>query len=88
MRGLLAVALVLTGCATTSSAQLSERERAQVLVQRGDAKSAVPILEELHAQSRHDFALARALAEAHVKAGSADALLARLQGNDTAISHY
>ncbi len=80
--------LLLAGCATTSGAQLTERERAQVLMQRGDAKSAVPILEDLHARSAHDFALARALAEAHVKAGSAEQLLQRLQTADTAISHY
>lgn len=87
MRALWAAVLV-TGCATPSGAQLTDRERAQVLMQRGDAKAAVPILEDLHARSAHDFALARALAEAHVKAGSAEALLQRLSTTDTAISHY
>src|SRR6185436_13708762 len=69
-------------------ANLSERERAAVLMQRGDAKSAVPILEELYLQSANDFALARALAEAHVKAGSSALLLERLKTADTAVSHY
>ncbi len=80
--------LLLLSCATTSTVQLTERERAAVLMQRGDAKSAVPILEDLHAHAANDWALARALAEAHVKAGSAQALLERLKTADTAVSHY
>jgi tetratricopeptide (TPR) repeat protein len=57
-------------------------------MQRGDARSAVPILEDLHARQRNDWAIARALAEAHVKAGSADLLLERLKSTDTAVAHY
>ena len=83
-----AVLLVASACATTRAPQLTDRERAQVLMQRGDAKAAVPILEDLHAREANDYAVARALAEAHVKAGSADLLLERIKTADTAVSHY
>lgn len=81
------VLCLVAGCATTAPS-LSPREKAQVLMQRGDAKEAVPILEELHARAPSDFEVARALAEAHVRAGSAELLLERLKTTDTAVSHY
>jgi hypothetical protein len=84
----LAALLLVAACATTHTAQLTPREKAAVLMQRGDAKEAVPLLEALYAQAPSDFALARALAEAHVKAGSSELLLQRLKSDDTAISHY
>jgi Flp pilus assembly protein TadD len=84
------VVLALAGCVTASQPgkPLTEREQAQVLMQRGKASEAVPLLEALYSRAASDLSLARALAEAHVKAGSADALLKRLQPVDTSVSHY
>jgi Flp pilus assembly protein TadD len=83
------LALVLAACATTDpSKQLTQREKAQVLMQRGKAQEAVPLLEELYKTSANDLSLARALAEAHVKAGSSELLLKRLAPIDTSVSHY
>lgn len=81
--------LLAAACATGPDVRaLSQRDQATVLLQRGDGKAAVPLLEELFAQSPKDLGLARALAEAHVKAGTADQLLQRLQNDPTAVSHY
>lgn len=81
---------LLWGCATTSASnvKLTPREEAQVLLQHGDGAKALPLLVELQAKAPADLALARMVAEAHVKAGSADAFLASLATKDTAISHY
>lgn len=82
--------LVFAGCVTTSASgrPLTPREEAQVLLQRGDGAKAVPILNELVGKAPADLTLARMLAEAHVKAGTADTFLATLAGRDTAIAHY
>jgi tetratricopeptide (TPR) repeat protein len=86
-----ALALTLCGCVTTSTnsaGRLSPREQAQVLLARGDGAGALPILAELSAAAPTDLTLARMTAEAHVKAGDADAFLATLAGKDTPIAHY
>ncbi|MFZ5443683.1 MAG: tetratricopeptide repeat protein [Myxococcota bacterium] len=92
MRRLLtaALALALQACVTTqgASTKLTPREEAQVLLARGDGAKALPILLELQAKAPDDLGLARQVAEAHVKAGSADAFLAALAPKDTALSHY
>ncbi len=80
--------LLVTGCATTSGRALTPREQAQLYLQRGDGKNALPLLEDLAKTSPGELDLARMLAEAHVKAGSTEAFLARLQGSDTAVAHY
>jgi Flp pilus assembly protein TadD len=83
--------LGLTGCRTmggSTQAPLSPREQAQVLLARGEGDKALPLLVELQAKEPRDLTLARMVAEAHVKAGSADAFLASLASRDTAISHY
>lgn len=87
---LAAFALVFAGCVTTGAngRPLTPREEAQVLLQRGDGVKAVPLLTGLFAKSPDDLTLARMLAEAHVKAGSTEAFLATLAGQDTAIAHY
>lgn len=79
-----------TGCVTTkaSSQRLTPREEAQVALQRGDAARALELLEPDFAKHPEDLSLARLVAEAHVKAGSSAALLARLAGSDTPVSHY
>lgn len=80
---------VLLACASAPKApSLSPREQATVLLQRGDGKAAVPILEQLAERSPDDLAIARALAEAHVKAGTASVLERRLSGLDTPVAHY
>jgi len=90
---LLAAALSLaplTSCQTTGAtkAALTPREEAQVLLARGDGAKALPLLTELQAKSPGDLSLARMVAEAHVKAGSAETFLASLAKKDTAVSHY
>lgn len=83
-------ALLFAACVTTgtSGSRLTPREEAQVLLSRGDGAKALPILVELQAKAPDDLALARLVAEAHVKAGSSDAFLATLASKDTALSHY
>ncbi|HEY0882208.1 MAG TPA: tetratricopeptide repeat protein [Archangium sp.] len=91
MKRLRALALVtLTGCVTTTATggRLTPREEAQVLLQRGDGQKALPLLVDLQKKSPGDLTLARMVAEAHVKAGTADAFLAELGKQDTAVSHY
>jgi tetratricopeptide (TPR) repeat protein len=83
-------ALALWGCVTTgaASAPLTPREEAQVLLQRGEGAKALPLLVKLQEKAPADLTLARMVAEAHVKAGSAETFLASLAAKDTAISHY
>lgn len=87
---LLVCCALATGCVTTkaSSQRLTPREEAQVALQRGDAARALELLEPDFAKHPDDLALARLVAEGHVKAGSSDALLARLAKADTPVSHY
>jgi tetratricopeptide (TPR) repeat protein len=84
------LAALAAGCVTTKSQgrRLTPREEAQVALQRGDAARALELLEPDFAAHPDDLQVARLLAEAHVKAGSGDALLARLTKSDTAVSHY
>src|SRR5204862_298942 len=53
-------------------------------------EAALPLLERLHAQEPNDLPTARALVEAHVKAGRAQALIDRLIAShrDDAATHY
>ncbi|MBL9037448.1 MAG: tetratricopeptide repeat protein [Archangium sp.] len=83
--------LLATACRTTTAASeagLSTRDRARLLVTRGRASEAVPLYEALYAGTPGDLSLGRALAEAHVKAGSDAAFVAQLSTRDTAVSHY
>ena len=84
-------ALLLSACVTTSSAQgptLSPREQAQVALQKGDGALAVKLLTPLFEKSPTDLTLARLLAEAHVKAGDAEAFLKSLSTRDDAVAWY
>jgi tetratricopeptide (TPR) repeat protein len=89
-RAWLLAGLLLLGCRTTEATgpALSPREQALLLLQRGDAAGAVPLLTELARQRPEDLDLARLLAEAHVKAGSTAPFLAQLALRDDATSHY
>ena len=81
--------LALSACATgTTTVGLTAREEATVLLQRGDGAAATPILERLYREAPGDLALARGLAEAHVKGGTGEAFLSRLLPDDSAVSHY
>lgn len=85
------LALALAGAcrtATTVGEPLGPKEQAHLLLQRGDGRGAVDLLERLHAGKPDDLSIARMLCEAHVKAGTAEALLARLATRKDAISHY
>lgn len=84
-----ALLLALAACATGPKVEgLSKREQATVLLQRGEGAKATALLEELALESPGDLSIARALAEAHVKGGTSDAMLARLANDPSAISHY
>ncbi len=85
-----ALGVLLTGCVTTGAAstRLTPREEAQVFLQRGEGAKALRLLVELQEKAPADLSLARMVAEAHVKAGTAETFLAALTRQDTAISHY
>lgn len=89
-RGLaVALAWALAACVTTSGAGvLSAREQAMVALQKGDGPRALALLEPLRRESPDDLDLARAWAEAHVKAGTAAAALTSLGKEDTAAAWY
>ena len=81
--------LTLAGCSTPQAGTaLTPRDQATVFLQRGDGKAATPLLEDLARDNPADLSLARALAEAHVKGGTAAVFLKRLQADDSAVSHY
>lgn len=90
LRRALPLFLLLTACATTSgtSKALTPREEAQVRLSRGDGAGALPILAALVKKAPGDLTLARMLAEAHVKAGDADAWLTTLDVQHDAIAAY
>jgi Flp pilus assembly protein TadD len=86
-----AVALAGSGCVTVSkgaAAPLTEREAALVELQHHNGKAVLATLERLAAKQPTDLGLARMLCEAHVQAGTGDALLTRLAPDDSARSHY
>ncbi len=89
----LGLCLFLVGpvsCATTgtSSKPLTERELVQVELQHGNGAKVIGTLERLSAAHPNDLGLARLLAEAHVQAGTSEAVLAKLAHDDSALSHY
>jgi tetratricopeptide (TPR) repeat protein len=87
---LLAGAIASAGCAGPRAAAraLTPREEAQVALQRGDATRALELLEPELGKRPDDLTLARLVAEAHVKAGTGDALLSRLSTTQTAVASY
>ena len=89
-RGWVLVGLALAGCAHPGSIALTDRERAQVFVAQNQPEKAIPLLEALHLRTPNDLSIARSLTEAHLKAGRADALIARLVSAkaDTPVAHY
>ncbi len=84
----LLAALAFTGCVTTSGTKLTPREQALVFLQKGDGKSALPLLTDLARKSPNDLDLARLVAEAHVKSDDTQDFLKSLEKQDTAIAHY
>jgi tetratricopeptide (TPR) repeat protein len=86
-----ALALASSACVTLSAGApppLTEREAALVELQHHNGKAVLGSLERLTAKHPEDLGLARMLCEAHVQAGSGDALLTRLAADDSARSHY
>lgn len=84
------VALLLCGCpatSTTASRKLSPRDEAQVFLQKNEPQKAIPVLDELAAQSPNDFDLQRMRAEAYVRAGQSQKLLDQTKA-DGAVDHY
>lgn len=86
----------LASCAHLGAegADLTQSERAHLYLTRNEPAKAIPLLEELRAAAPADLQVARALCEAHVKAGRAEPFIARLvaaiaaPGGDTAANHF
>lgn len=88
-RGLLMLLLLFAACVTTSTKTvLSPREQAMVALQKGNAAEAVRVLEPLRREAPNDLDLARAWAEANVKNGTGQQVLAEAATQDTAVAHY
>jgi tetratricopeptide (TPR) repeat protein len=90
---LCALALAASGCVhgAGQGTPLSPREQAQLFLQKGQPERAYPLLEELHAQSPGDLDAARMLADAAVRTGRAEALLAKVDADKRApqaVRHY
>jgi tetratricopeptide (TPR) repeat protein len=85
---------LLTGChhGTSMERALSPREQARVYLEEKQPARALPLLEELHAQSPDDLDIARALTEAQVRSGHTDAWIAELQRRNAQaeqpVNHY
>jgi tetratricopeptide (TPR) repeat protein len=90
VRWLLVTLLGVSACVTTGATgpKLTEREEAHLALQRGEGGKVVEQVDRMFAQHPDDLQLARMVADAHVQAHTADALLAQLATKDTAISHY
>ncbi len=78
------------GCQTTerAGAALSPEARAHELLASGQSAKTVEQFEQLAVERPNDLAIARGLAEAHVKSGTGQVLLTRLASRDTAVAHY
>ncbi len=80
--------LALAMSCVTVGPVLAPREQAAVYLKSGQAPAAVALLEPLYRQSPNDFTLGRSLAEAHVRAGSADVFLKSLDNDTSATAFY
>jgi len=85
---------LLAGCkhGTSSERSLGPRDQARVYLEQNQPSRALPLLEELHAQSPDDLDVARTFTEAQVKAGRSEAWIAELQRRNAqaerAVNHY
>ncbi|HZI11477.1 MAG TPA: tetratricopeptide repeat protein [Myxococcus sp.] len=66
--------------ATGASRPTDARARARAYLEENQPEKALELLRELHQRSPEDLDVARALTEAHVKAGRTDAWITELQG--------
>jgi len=66
------------------------QQQARRFVEEGQPQKAIPVLSELHRQAPDDLGVARALAEAYVRAGRADELIDELSRRRpvSAANHY
>jgi len=79
----------LLACRTAPKAPpQSEFQKASSALQTNKPEEALPILERLHKQDSSRLEVARALAEAHVRLGKTQVLLARLQNDARPVAHY
>ncbi|MCP3144598.1 tetratricopeptide repeat protein [Pyxidicoccus xibeiensis] len=81
----LGLGLLATGCSHTAPATASNRPadtrgKARVVLDENPPEKAVELLRAMQLQTPDDLDVARALTEAHVKAGRTDAWIAELQG--------
>lgn len=86
MKRVLLAALLSAGCAAKSN--LTKRDQVTVYLQKGEGAKAIPLLTELRKDDPTDLSLARAEAEAYVKASQPQVLLDRLKNDDSAVGHY
>lgn len=85
----LGTVLLLPGCVTsrtTGGRAPTRRQQAQLLLEKEPAQ-AIPLVERLAAESPADLDVARLRAEAWVRAGRADELIASTPGG-SAVAHY
>lgn len=79
--------LLSAGCPKAVT-PLTPMEQAEGLLHQGDAANAIALLEPLYLADRQDLTIGRALAQAHVKNGTADTFLKQLALPSTAADHY
>lgn len=82
------IVALLLGCAHGGLPPVSEWEQAETDLRTGRGEQARVTLEAMHRKSPRNYAVARALVEAHSQAGSAAALADRLSGASTPVEHY
>jgi len=79
----------LLACRTASkNPPQSEFQQAVEALQANKPQEALPILERLYKQDSSQPEVARALAEAHARAGKTQVLLARLHNDQRPVAHY
>jgi tetratricopeptide (TPR) repeat protein len=88
----LAISAAIAGCAHlpgASEPQLTALEQAEAFLRNGYPERALPLLNELERRSPDDLTVARLVVEAHLRAGRAEELVARLSSRpERAASHF
>jgi len=88
-RASLCLFCLLLACRTASKTPPpNEFQQALAALQANRPQEALPALERLHQQDSSRLEVARALAEAHVRLGKTQVLLARLHNDERPIAHY
>ncbi len=79
---------MVVGCTHTGVPPVSDWEQAESDLRTGRGREALPVLEAMHRKNPKNYAVGRALVEAHVQAGSTIALADRLSDASTPVQHY